>query len=130
MRFSKSRLFQLRLGQFKISGKIAKIVETIWDYEDLWRFIKICWSILTLHIYTFWLWTCQKSWRIKKSWPRNMLNSTDFSIRIKKNCREWPKFPDLDRFFILDWGFLVWMLASRQSWEISIEISQLSRQTF
>ncbi len=55
-----------------------------------------------------------------------------FSIEIETNCRETPKFSDLDEFLDLDRDFLVWTLMSRLNREISIstEISRSSRLTF
>ncbi len=55
-----------------------------------------------------------------------------FSIEIETNCRETPKFSDLDKFLDVDRDFLVWTLMSRLNREISIstEISWLSRLTF
>ncbi len=58
--------------------------------------------------------------------------STHFSIKIETNCRETPKFSDLNKFLDLDWDFLVWTLMSRQNREvsISIKISQSSSLAF
>ncbi len=51
---------------------------------------------------------------------------------IETNCRETPKFSDLDKFLDLDRDFLVWTLMSRLNQEISIstEIPRSSRLTF
>jgi len=46
--------------------------------------------------------------------------STHFSIEIETNCRETPKFSDLDEILNLDRDFLVWTLMSRRNWDISI----------
>jgi hypothetical protein len=67
-----------------------------------------------------------------------ILKSTHFSIEIETNCREMPKFSDLDEILNLDRDFLVWTLLSRQNRDISIvetnfltlsRFSQLSRLT-
>jgi hypothetical protein len=63
---------------------------------------------------------------------RENTKSMHFSIEIETNCRESPKFSDLDEFLDLDRDFLVWTLMSRLNREISIstEISRSSRLTF
>jgi hypothetical protein len=48
---------------------------------------------------------------------KKMQKSMHFSIKIETNCRETPKFSDLDEFLDLDRDFLVWTLMSRRFFE-------------
>jgi hypothetical protein len=46
---------------------------------------------------------------------KKIQKSTHFSIEIETNCRETPKFSDLDEILYLDRDFLVWTLMSRRN---------------
>ena len=104
----KIETFQSRLCRVEIFVKIVEIVEIC---RDLSRFVKICRDL-------------------SRNLDEKIQKSMHFSIET--NCRETPKFSDLDKFLDLDRDFLVWTLMSRLNREILIltKISRSSRLTF
>ncbi len=142
-RFLKSRFLSRDFDASRFLSRCVKIVEIFRDA------VEICREILTLSkpVESE---NDEKSWRIEKSrhcqsllslkmmksldglrnLDEKIQKSTHFSIEIKTNCREMPKFSDLDEFLDLDRDFLVWTLMSRRNREVSIEISRSSRLSF
>ncbi len=94
----KIETFQLRLCCVEI---FVEIVETHQDCRDLLRLSRF---------------VEMQSRFVEKS-QRENTKSMHFSIEIETNCRETPKFSDLDEFLDLDRDFLAWTLMSRLNWE-------------
>jgi hypothetical protein len=139
----KIETFQSRLWRVKIFVEIARpvqIVEICQDASRLSRFVETqsrfvekswhCRGLLSLKM--------MKSLDGLRNLDEKIQKSTHFSIEIETNCREMPKFSDLDEILNLDRDFLVWTLLSRQNRDISIvetnfltlsRFSQLSRLT-
>ncbi len=112
---------QLFFFSVKIFVEIVKICR---EAVEIWRQIWLCRGLLSLKM--------MKSLDGLRNLDEKIQKSTHFLIEIETNCRETPKFSDLDEFLHLDRDFLVWTLMSR--WNrvvsISIEISWSSRLTF
>ncbi len=103
-----------------------KIKQKRVELSRLSRFVKICQDAVKI---------CRDAVEIcreisTRNLDEKIQKSMHFSIEIETNCREMPKFSDLDEFLDLDRDFLVWTLMSRLNQEISTEISWSSRLTF
>jgi hypothetical protein len=75
-----------------------------WDCQDASRFLRF------VEAYWVWKWCLDRLTNLNEK----IQKSTHFSIKIETNCRETPKFSDLDR------DFLIWTLMSRRNREVSI----------
>ncbi len=102
-RFLKSRLFSRDFVASRFLSRLSRFVKIVEICQDLSR-------------------RSQDLSRCSRDLSRNLdekiQKSMRFSIKIETNCRETPKFSDLDEF--LDRDFLVWTLMSRLNREISI----------
>ncbi len=118
LRFLKSRLYSRDFDASIFLSRLLRRVEIVKICQDasrLSRFVETqsrfvekcrhCRGLLSLKM--------MKSLDGLRNLNKKMQKSTHFSIKIKTNCREKPKFSDLDKFLDLARDFLVWTLMSR-----------------
>ncbi len=104
--FSRSRFLKLRL--FSRDFVASRFLLRLSRHIEIVKIVEICRDL------------SRRSWdlsRCSRDLSRNLNKKTQksmhFSIEIETNCRETPKFSDLDEFLDLDRDFLVWTLMSR-----------------
>ncbi len=104
-RFLKSRFFSRDFDASRFSRFVemqSRFVKTLSRFVEKSRH---CRGLLSLKM--------MKSLDGLRNLDEKIQKSMHFLIEIETNCRETPKFSDLDKILDLNWDFLAWMLMSR-----------------
>jgi hypothetical protein len=122
-RFLKSRFFSQDFDASRFLSRLLRRVEIVDICRDPSRFSRF---VETLSRFVEKSRHCRGLLSRKMMKSLNGLRNLDEKIQksthflIDTNCRETPKFSDLDKILDLDRDFLVWTLMSRRNRDISI----------